>query len=72
MISTSFVGWLATHLKNRFGTGVFVTCGQNDAECTSPTFERSPSLDWKPGHSFGCLISAGDSGKSTHGAYGIA
>jgi hypothetical protein len=23
------VGWLATHLKQRFGTGVFVTCGQN-------------------------------------------
>jgi hypothetical protein len=27
--NSGFVGWLATHLKRRFGTGVFVTCGQN-------------------------------------------
>jgi hypothetical protein len=27
--NSGFVGWLATHLKQRFGTGVFVTCGQN-------------------------------------------
>jgi hypothetical protein len=27
--NSGFVGWLATHLKSRFGTGVFVTCGQN-------------------------------------------
>ncbi|MBB1626576.1 DUF6196 family protein [Achromobacter sp. UMC71] len=27
--NSGFVGWLATHFKNRFGTGVFVTCGQN-------------------------------------------
>ncbi|RQZ39717.1 DUF6196 family protein [Burkholderia sp. Bp9099] len=30
--NSGFVGWLATHLKNRFGTGVFVTCGQNHAD----------------------------------------
>ncbi|MGN4071212.1 DUF6196 family protein [Burkholderia gladioli] len=29
--NSGFVGWLATHLKRRFGTGVFVTCGQNSA-----------------------------------------
>lgn len=29
--NSGFVGWLATHLKHRFGTGVFVTCGQNCA-----------------------------------------
>lgn len=27
--NSGFVGWLATHLKRRFGTGVFVICGQN-------------------------------------------
>jgi len=27
--NSGFVGWLATLLKQRFGTGVFVTCGQN-------------------------------------------
>jgi len=27
--NSGFVGWLATHLKERLGTGVFVTCGQN-------------------------------------------
>lgn len=30
--NSGFVGWLATHLKCRFGTGVFVTCGQNSAD----------------------------------------
>jgi hypothetical protein len=30
--NSGFVGWLATHLKVRFGTGVFVTCGQNTAD----------------------------------------
>ncbi|CAB3869747.1 DUF6196 family protein [Achromobacter ruhlandii] len=30
--NSGFVGWLATHLKNRFGTGVFVTCGQNHSD----------------------------------------
>jgi len=30
--NSGFVGWLATHLKQRFGTGVFVTCGQNSAD----------------------------------------
>ena len=27
--NSGFVGWLATHLKAKFGTGVFVTCGSN-------------------------------------------
>lgn len=27
--NSGFVGWLATHLKTCFGTGVFVICGQN-------------------------------------------
>lgn len=27
--NSGFVGWLATHLKQRFGTGVFVICGYN-------------------------------------------
>lgn len=27
--NSGFVGWLAGHLKSKFGTGVFVTCGQN-------------------------------------------
>ena len=27
--NSGFVGWLATHLKRRLGTGVFVICGQN-------------------------------------------
>jgi hypothetical protein len=27
--NSGFVGWLATRLKIQFGTGVFVTCGQN-------------------------------------------
>ncbi|MFP3546954.1 DUF6196 family protein [Rhizobium sp. SIMBA_035] len=27
--NSGFVGWLASHLKNRFGTGVFVICGQD-------------------------------------------
>lgn len=27
--NSGFVGWLATHLKQQIGTGVFVTCGQN-------------------------------------------
>lgn len=27
--NSGFIGWLATHLKGRFGTGVFVVCGQN-------------------------------------------
>ncbi|MDB5366977.1 MAG: hypothetical protein JWM77_2904 [Rhodospirillales bacterium] len=29
--NSGFVGWLATHLKRRFGTGVFVICGHNSA-----------------------------------------
>ena len=29
--NSGFVGWLATHLKRRFGTGVFVICGQNSS-----------------------------------------
>lgn len=27
--NSGFVGWLAMRLKQKFGTGVFVTCGQN-------------------------------------------
>ena len=27
--NSGFVGWLATHLKRRLGTGVFVVCGYN-------------------------------------------
>jgi Family of unknown function (DUF6196) len=27
--NSGFVGWLASHLKMKLGTGVFVTCGQN-------------------------------------------
>lgn len=27
--NSGFVGWLASHLKAIFGTGVFVVCGQN-------------------------------------------
>lgn len=30
--NSGFVGWLAMHLKQKFGTGVFVTCGQNRDE----------------------------------------
>ncbi|MGC0416443.1 DUF6196 family protein [Embleya sp. AB8] len=29
--NSGFVGWLATHLKLRLGTGVFVVCGSNRA-----------------------------------------
>lgn len=29
--NSGFVGWLATLLKERLGTGVFVVCGQNSA-----------------------------------------
>ncbi|WP_433795789.1 DUF6196 family protein [Actinoplanes sp. CA-252034] len=29
MDNSGFVGWLATELKRRLGTGVFVICGQN-------------------------------------------
>ena len=29
--NSGFVGWLATRLKQRFGTGVFVVCGHNHA-----------------------------------------
>ena len=29
--NSGFVGWLATHLKRRLGTGVFVICGQNSS-----------------------------------------
>jgi hypothetical protein len=30
--NSGFVGWLATHLKRTFGTGVFVTCGQSSGD----------------------------------------
>ena len=29
--NSGFVGWLASHLKDRLGTGVFVICGYNSA-----------------------------------------
>ena len=29
--NSGFVGWLASELKRRLGTGVFVVCGQNSA-----------------------------------------
>ena len=30
--NSGFVGWLATHLKRKFDTGVFVICGQNSQD----------------------------------------
>lgn len=30
--NSGFVGWLASHLKVTFGTGVFVVCGQNSSD----------------------------------------
>lgn len=30
--NSGFVGWLASHLKECFGTGVFVVCGQNSGD----------------------------------------
>jgi hypothetical protein len=30
--NSGFVGWLATHFKTKFGTGVFVVCGQNSSQ----------------------------------------
>ena len=30
--NSGFVGWLATHMKECFGTGVFVVCGQNSGD----------------------------------------
>jgi hypothetical protein len=30
--NSGFVGWLATLLKRKLGTGLFVTCGQNSAD----------------------------------------
>lgn len=29
--NSGFVGWLASHLKARFGTGIFAVCGYNAA-----------------------------------------
>jgi len=29
--NSGFVGWLASHLKSRLGTGVMVVCGQNSS-----------------------------------------
>lgn len=45
--NSGFVGWLASHLKNRLGTGVFVTCGQNS--------KRGGIFDY-----WGCPIELGD------------
>jgi len=30
--NSGFVGWLATRLKQKLGTGVFVVCGQNSSD----------------------------------------
>lgn len=30
--NSGFVGWLATEMKQRLGSGVFVVCGQNSAQ----------------------------------------
>ncbi|MRW83044.1 hypothetical protein GJ698_02935 [Pseudoduganella sp. FT26W] len=30
--NSGFVGWLASRFKHRFGSGVFVVCGQNNAD----------------------------------------
>jgi len=46
--NSGFVGWLATHLKRRIGTGVFVICGQNSS--------RGGIFDY-----WGCTYSLGDS-----------
>ncbi|WP_299525763.1 DUF6196 family protein [Winogradskyella sp.] len=27
--NSGFIGWLATKIKEKFGSGIFVTCGQN-------------------------------------------
>jgi hypothetical protein len=45
--NSGFVGWLATHLKQRFGTGVFVICGHNAS--------RGGVYDY-----WGCPIALGD------------
>lgn len=45
--NSGFVGWLATHLKQRIGTGVFVICGQNSS--------RGGIFDY-----WGCPYSLGD------------
>lgn len=44
--NSGFVGWLASHLKRRLGTGVFVICGQNS--------ERGGIYDY-----WGCPIQLG-------------
>ncbi len=45
--NSGFVGWLASHLKATFGTGVFVVCGQNR--------RRGGIFDY-----WGCPISLGE------------
>ncbi|MGL5811485.1 MAG: DUF6196 family protein [Nocardioides sp.] len=48
--NSGFVGWLASHLKHTFGTGVFVTCGSNSSDggifdyWGCPEFLRVPVL----------------------------
>ena len=46
--NSGFVGWLALHLKQKLGTGVFVICGQNS--------NRGGIFDY-----WGCPYSLGDS-----------
>ncbi len=41
--NSGFVGWLATHLKRRIGTGVFVICGQNSNKGGIFDYWGSPS-----------------------------
>ncbi len=46
--NSGFVGWLATYLKQKLGTGVFVICGQNSS--------RGGIFDY-----WGCPYSIGES-----------
>jgi hypothetical protein len=49
--NSGFVGWLATHLKQTLGTGVFVVCGQNT--------QRGGILDY-----WGCPVELGDAARA--------
>ncbi|MBB3934141.1 DUF6196 family protein [Aureimonas phyllosphaerae] len=42
--NSGFVGWLASHLKARFGTGVFVVCGHNAARGGVYDYWGAPSV----------------------------
>lgn len=45
--NSGFIGWLANHLKEKLGTGLFVTCGQNTS--------RDGIFDY-----WGCPVELGD------------